>query len=677
MRDALDHHLLVRRGDAIGFRHAWWPRPCAITTFCRVNDAGCTACGRRRSTGPAQRASSPTTGPGRATPNGPWPRASPPVTSLPTALAAHEAWAHYSRALQWWTSVDDPERRAGRSFIELSAVAAEAAHRGGDRQAAIEVWLPLDGNSVERATPWRPAGWRNGWAGTCCGTAGPTPPTSSTARPWRCCPPMPGEHSRRCAGRVRAGGRAPPRRRRRAAVGPGGRGCVGVGTAIVGPRPLHAGRALLVAGDSGAAEVAFVIAAELAEQSADIATLVAAVSDRADILASRHRLAVAVADASACSVRLGNRGLDEPCGLVMSAVAGGLELRQGRVQTARERAEVILARGRLPITTALGHLLAGSCELVTARPARAREHLEMGRFLAAPVLDGQLAGALALARAELALAEGLLDEASARVDDGIAATLTSGDDELRGRLALVGVRAADDRVRSLDRRATKRARAHAEGDRDRCIRLAEDVVRGRVDQPGYAPIAAELAAWSAPTDGDGAEAWLAAAAAWRRRRVAPPGRSCPRQRCRRARFARASAHALPRSSARPLRTRSPPRTPPVPHAARRIAERAGLGPVAASTPEPSETAAAPLTAREREVLELVVDGATNRRIATTLFISEKTASVHVSRILTKLGVTSRHAAAAGRPPRQRLSHRVVAHDHPGDTSDRSGGSSPR
>ena len=39
-------------------------------------------------------------------------------------------------------------------------------------------------------------------------------------------------------------------------------------------------------------------------------------------------------------------------------------------------------------------------------------------------------------------------------------------------------------------------------------------------------------------------------------------------------------------------------------------------------------------------------GATNRRIATTLFISEKTASVHVSRILTKLGVTSRHAAAA-------------------------------
>ena len=38
-------------------------------------------------------------------------------------------------------------------------------------------------------------------------------------------------------------------------------------------------------------------------------------------------------------------------------------------------------------------------------------------------------------------------------------------------------------------------------------------------------------------------------------------------------------------------------------------------------------------------------GATNRQIATRLFISHKTASVHVSRILTKLGVTNRTEAA--------------------------------
>jgi DNA-binding CsgD family transcriptional regulator len=53
-----------------------------------------------------------------------------------------------------------------------------------------------------------------------------------------------------------------------------------------------------------------------------------------------------------------------------------------------------------------------------------------------------------------------------------------------------------------------------------------------------------------------------------------------------------------------------------------------------------------LTDREREVLCLVASGATNRAIAARLFISPKTASVHVSRILTKLDATTRTEAAA-------------------------------
>jgi DNA-binding CsgD family transcriptional regulator/tetratricopeptide (TPR) repeat protein len=53
-----------------------------------------------------------------------------------------------------------------------------------------------------------------------------------------------------------------------------------------------------------------------------------------------------------------------------------------------------------------------------------------------------------------------------------------------------------------------------------------------------------------------------------------------------------------------------------------------------------------LTAREREVLELLAEGASNRTIGETLFVTEKTASVHVSRILAKLGVPNRGAAAA-------------------------------
>ena len=53
-----------------------------------------------------------------------------------------------------------------------------------------------------------------------------------------------------------------------------------------------------------------------------------------------------------------------------------------------------------------------------------------------------------------------------------------------------------------------------------------------------------------------------------------------------------------------------------------------------------------LTAREQEVLGLLAGGLTNREIGEALFISEKTASVHVSNILGKLGVGGRGAAVA-------------------------------
>jgi predicted ATPase/DNA-binding CsgD family transcriptional regulator len=81
-----------------------------------------------------------------------------------------------------------------------------------------------------------------------------------------------------------------------------------------------------------------------------------------------------------------------------------------------------------------------------------------------------------------------------------------------------------------------------------------------------------------------------------------------------------------------------------------LCERARLRPGLQSSRSPAmaDVAEDPfgLTPRERQVLGLVAQGATNRQIGAALYMAEKTASVHVSRILSKLDVQSRTQAAA-------------------------------
>lgn len=64
-----------------------------------------------------------------------------------------------------------------------------------------------------------------------------------------------------------------------------------------------------------------------------------------------------------------------------------------------------------------------------------------------------------------------------------------------------------------------------------------------------------------------------------------------------------------------------------------------------------------LTPRELEVLRLVVEGLTDREIATTLYVARRTVSKHVESILRKLGVSSRGAAAS-----TALRHGLVSRD---------------
>ncbi|WP_329126196.1 AAA family ATPase [Streptomyces sp. NBC_01465] len=85
--------------------------------------------------------------------------------------------------------------------------------------------------------------------------------------------------------------------------------------------------------------------------------------------------------------------------------------------------------------------------------------------------------------------------------------------------------------------------------------------------------------------------------------------------------------------------------------AREIGLLAARGRLALDVPAEGRPDGLGLTPRETEVLRLVAEGHSNRRIAQELFISAKTAGVHVSNILAKLDVTSRTEAAA-------LAHRL-------------------
>jgi DNA-binding CsgD family transcriptional regulator len=146
------------------------------------------------------------------------------------------------------------------------------------------------------------------------------------------------------------------------------------------------------------------------------------------------------------------------------------------------------------------------------------------------------------------------------------------------------------------------------------------------------------------------ELWAHAAETWERLERPPVVAYC---RWRQAE-ALVAAGASRVDASRPLREAHDIAEPigarPLSDEVERLAQRARLDLAAPPAPSPDEhanpEATLGLTVREAEVLDLVARGYTNREIAATLIISAKTASVHVSHILHKLGAPNRREAAA-------------------------------
>jgi DNA-binding CsgD family transcriptional regulator len=255
-------------------------------------------------------------------------------------------------------------------------------------------------------------------------------------------------------------------------------------------------------------------------------------------------------------------------------------------------------------------------------------------------------GPLGVLTAELRRREGDLDGARAAVEEGLARIEQVGDDAmLVAALAAAGV--------TVEADAAERARdlgdAEAEADAlRRADRLAARVAAAStparpVERALSSTARAELqrAAGHAdpPAYGRAATAWdelgrpePAARMRWREAEahVAAGDHAAAAEAAR-------TAHAIAtRLGAGWLRAEI-----------ERLAARArlSLGSEVAEGDEP-EPPPFGLTARERQVLALLAEGATNREIGATLFMAEKTASVHVSRILVKLNARSRTEAAA-------------------------------
>ncbi len=314
--------------------------------------------------------------------------------------------------------------------------------------------------------------------------------------------------------------------------------------------------------------------------------------------------------------------------------------------------------GESAVTAVTRTLVSGALAVDRGDHDLARERLETARAWCHQVGDGRLNGLLHRALAELATWQERFDDARGEVATGLGLLAHTGDPEFEARLAAVGLRAEADRA-VAPRRAPGGSSPRrddpggiATGLMERLDELAGQA-RVRHAPPTCETFAAQLtgrAEMSRLADRPDPDLWREAvtiwdgigfpyAAAYARFRGAEAMLAAGGDRDRVAADLRSSHNAATTLRAVPL-------TAAIERLARRARFDLGPGPTSGDSSAPGDGAGPVLTPRESEVLALVAEGLTNRQIGERLFISEKTASVHVSRLLAKLSAGTRGEAAA-------------------------------
>lgn len=303
------------------------------------------------------------------------------------------------------------------------------------------------------------------------------------------------------------------------------------------------------------------------------------------------------------------------------------------------------------VTLAHARLRRAQLGLARGDTATVRDDLDQAGALLADALEPQYIAVIASLQAELERRAGDLDAARAAVDRGIDRIQFCSEDAARmAQVASAGVAveadAAERAVDLGDRAAQESAMARAEMLTE-IVRAAAEDGGGPVEGAHLATSEAELAR---AAGNDDPQRWAAAAEAWAGIDRPYPA-AIARWRRAQAELAAGDRDAAGRSAAGAIAEANRLGSHWLAAEAEGLAARGRLRLERAgkSTAEPDREAEPEpfgLTPRERQVLALVALGATNREIAGELFMAEKTASVHVSRILTKLDVRSRTEAAA-------------------------------
>ncbi|HEX4258571.1 MAG TPA: AAA family ATPase [Streptosporangiaceae bacterium] len=589
------------------------------------------------------------------------PRALPAaIDAASSALASYapaEALRHLERAQEIWPRVDDARQRTGLDQVELSARAAEAAYRSGalDRSKSLLAGalaeLPPGTDPVRRALllerfalAQRDAG-RAADAVTSLEQALALLPAEPDSRAHAVVLAALAAAHMRCADLERSAEvaqRAVTAARAAGAIGAQAEAEITLGSttayldrAEAGLGPLRSGVRLALEADIPATALRGYI------NLSDVLELLGQHAEAAQIARDGLELALQAGLARTFgSYLIGNQA--EP----LLRLGEWAEVDRLVSEALTELPEGVFGATLEELQTELAAL--------RGQYDDAARRLRDARRLVGDTTDVQFTQPLQFSEAMIALGRGDLAAARQAIAAGLASTPLSWAARYAWPLVWLGLRIeADQATRCRDRREPVPAAVT-----DRVADLAG--LAGQLSTPapparGYQALAA---AEQARAEGTGQEAaWAAAVAEWRAAAEPYP-----------------LSYALLRQAETAIASGDRDLAAAAVNEARQLAERIGAGPIAteaealirrarldpspAAAPEADEADEATratgadelarfgLTEREREVLPLLAAGQSNPEIARALFISAKTASVHVSNILAKLGVSGRVEAAA-------------------------------